>query len=224
MRSRLIVAALTVTVVACGGSEGVTPTLRAAEPAVVDVPIPTPSAAASASSSAPDVLLSVLASDSGATSGVLSSSDLQVGGTGSVGPSTGAGGLAGLSSGGVGATNRGPVPGPRSEVSVTSSVSGGAVSNGAAVVAGMRAGFRRCHNNLLMRDPNAAGTLALELKVASDGTVAATSITRSSPAIGELGACVKARAANAAFAPPQGPGNAAATATIAIGISFLTDP
>lgn len=76
------------------------------------------------------------------------------------------------------------------------------VANASAVIAGMRAGFRRCYNRLLSMDPAAKGTLKLLFVVTPQGEVALATTT--GPRVLE-GArkCIEARVQSAQFAAPD---------------------
>lgn len=97
------------------------------------------------------------------------------------------------------------VTGPPGAVSV-GSPQGGAVANASRVIAGMRAGFRRCYHRGLSEDPEASGTIRLELQIGSDGSVTrATAITKGRLPTSTV-ACIEARARAAQFDPPAGGG------------------
>lgn len=141
-----------------------------------------------------------------------------------------AGGKAGASSGGlagIGVTGAGdgsasskPVGTPSGNVSVGGAqVSGGSVANAARMVAGMRAGFRRCYQRGLQLDPSMAGRVVLVIGVGPDGSVASAKPGGVSGNLGSVVSCVVARARAAQFDPPEGGG-----ATISIPIIFKPDP
>jgi hypothetical protein len=96
-------------------------------------------------------------------------------------------------------------------------LTGGSVANASRVVAGMRAGFRRCFNAGLSADPNMSGAIRLTLKIGATGAVAdakATSTGTLSPALVQ---CIEARARAAQFDPPNGN-----SATLVIPINFAS--
>lgn len=121
------------------------------------------------------------------------------------------GGLGGLGSSGRGADGAGSgavsqsVAGPRSNVTLGAvTPTGGTTSNAARVVAGMRAGFRACHQRALNEDPEAAGSIRLLLRVGSAGQVEAASAAPAGRFPRSLVECVTARARAAQFDPPTG--------------------
>ncbi len=124
--------------------------------------------------------------------------DLKVGaGGGAIRPGASGGGLAGIGS-------VGKVEGPNGNASVGSAVvSGGAVSNAARVVAGMRAGFRNCYQRGLAEDPSSLGTVTLTIRVGSGGEVAGVSPMPSGCLPASVISCVVARAQAAQFEPPD---------------------
>jgi hypothetical protein len=96
------------------------------------------------------------------------------------------------------------VKGPRGSANVAApSIGGGAVSNANSVVAGMRAGFRACYMRELENNPDAEGRIQLAIKVGPGGEVQSVSAAPSGN-LGSAVACVRARAAAAQFAPPEG--------------------
>jgi hypothetical protein len=130
------------------------------------------------------------------------------GGGGAIRPGSAGGGLSGI-----GTTGRGEgtessgtakvVKGPKGNANVGAASGTGNVSNAARVVAGMRAGFRRCYNMELNNNPDAAGTIRLTIRVGPGGEVQGVSAA-SSGNLGSAVSCVQARAAAAQFAPPDG--------------------
>ncbi len=121
------------------------------------------------------------------------------------------GGLGGLGSSGRGADGAGSgavsqsVAAPRSNVTVGAvTPTGGTTANAARVVAGMRAGFRACHQRALNEDPEAAGSIRLSLRVGSAGQVEAASAAPAGRFPRSLVECVTARARAAQFEPPTG--------------------
>lgn len=97
-------------------------------------------------------------------------------------------------------------------------VAGGSVSNGAAVVAGMAAGFRRCFNRGLQENPSMSGSLKLVLTLGPNGEVTKTESTGGAGLSDAVIACAKARASAAQFAAPEGAG----PTTITIPLTFTT--
>jgi hypothetical protein len=134
-------------------------------------------------------------------------------------------GAVGTGLGGIGKTGQGAagtvgtqkkVKGPRG----TANVAGarpvvGAVSNALAVVAGMRAGFRACYQRELNSNPEASGRISLTIKVGPGGEVQSVQAAPSGN-LGSAVACVRARAAAAQFAPPEG-----GTAVIQVPVTFV---
>jgi len=94
-------------------------------------------------------------------------------------------------------------------------VSGGSVSNASAVVAGMRAGFRRCYNRGLAENPEMKGSVRITAKIGPNGEVLSASPSGGGGLSGTVISCVAARVASAQFAPPEGGG-----ATIVIPVTF----
>lgn len=131
------------------------------------------------------------------------------GGGGTIRPGQAGGGLAAIGSTGRSAETQGTgtkqvVKGPKGSASVGgAAVAGGTVSNASRVVAGMRAGFRACYNRELQSNPDAQGRIQLTIKVGPGGEVQGVSAAPSGN-LGSAVACVKARAAAAQFAPPDG--------------------
>lgn len=158
------------------------------------------------------------AAASGAGVGV--GSDLKLGGGGgTVQP----GQSAGLGS--IGSTGKGTdsgsggvktVAGPKGNASVSSSVAVGSVANASRVVAGMRAGFRRCYQRGLDANPDIGGSISLTIQVGAGGNVSSVSGGSSGNLPGSVVECVKARARAAQFAPPDG-----GSAVISVPVSFV---
>ncbi len=84
------------------------------------------------------------------------------------------------------------------------SVSGGTVSNAAAVVASMAAGFRRCFNRGLQDDPNMKGTVRVTAKIDKNGDVLGATPSASGTLSENVVNCVVARVSSAKFSPPEG--------------------
>ena len=105
---------------------------------------------------------------------------------------------------------------PTGNVSVGgASVSDGNVSNAGAVVAGMAAGFRRCINRALEKNPQATGSLKLSLRIGPNGEVLGATASDVSPDLGSVVTCVEGRATASSFAPPEG-----GKATISFPLTF----
>jgi hypothetical protein len=82
------------------------------------------------------------------------------------------------------------------------------ISNAERVVAGLRAGFRRCYSTALQRDPNVSGTAGLDMKVSPNGEVTGVSVTGKQGLPADLVKCLSGAAKRAQFAPPAGGGTA----------------
>jgi hypothetical protein len=85
-----------------------------------------------------------------------------------------------------------------------------------AVIAGMRAGFRRCYQRALDQYPDAKGSLRLTLRVAPNGEVAGVGVAASGNLPGSLSSCVSERANAARFAAPEG-----GAAVVIVPVSFV---
>ncbi len=143
-------------------------------------------------------------------------------GGGTIRPGEVGGGLANIASTGKGegtadtAGKQQKVQGPKGTATVGgATVAGGTVSNADRVVAGMRAGFRACFNRELQSNPDAQGRIMLTIKVGPGGEVLSVSASPSGN-LGSAVACVKARAAAAQFAPPEG-----GTSVIQVPVTFV---
>jgi len=95
-----------------------------------------------------------------------------------------------------------PKPGPSGSVAVTSAVEGGTVANAAAVVAGLRAGFRSCYNAGLKVDPRMSGRVTVLATLAPNGEVASTSIAQTAGISDPVEQCVQRKLRNASFDAP----------------------
>jgi hypothetical protein len=175
-----------------------------------------------------DIPLAVLdqAAAANAAAGRGNSSGLNLGGnaSGSFTPGAGSGnGLANMANSGKNETaasagTTGPVKGPVGNVAVGgANVSGGSVSNAAAVVSKMAAGFRRCYNKGLQEDPNMKGSVRITAKIGPNGEVLSANPSGGGGLSGTVTSCVAQRVASAQFAPPDGGG-----ATIVIPVSFTS--
>lgn len=186
--------------------------------------------------------LGALAADGPATAGVLRSGDvptgalddaaksdagvgvggglkLGAGAGGAIKPGQGGGlGSIGTTQGGT-ATGSGTateVKGPQGSASVTSSMAAGSVSNANSVVAGMRAGFRRCYQKALGENPDIEGSVRLMIKVGPGGEVSGVTATPSGNLPASVVSCVQARARSGQFAPPDG-----GSAVIQVPVTFV---
>ena len=108
------------------------------------------------------------------------------------------------------------VVGPRSNVTLgTPVVSGGSIANSARVLAGLRSGFRVCHQRALNEDPSAVGAARLSLGITATGSVSVATFTPSGNLPASLASCIGARARAATFEP------SATGATMIVPLSFL---
>jgi hypothetical protein len=96
-------------------------------------------------------------------------------------------------------------------------VSGGAVANASAVVAGMGAGFRRCYNRGLAEDPAMKGSVRVTARIGPNGEVQSATPSGGGGLSGTVIACVVQRVQSAQFAPPEGGG-----ATVVIPVTFVS--
>lgn len=109
------------------------------------------------------------------------------------------------------------VEGPRPDAfTAAPAVHGGAVSDAAAVVAGLRAGFRRCYREALDEAPDAAGGVRVTIQVGPNGTVTGVTTQSSGSLPGSLASCVAARTRGASFQPPEG-----GAAVIVVPVTFV---
>lgn len=173
--------------------------------------------------------LGALASTGPATAGVLQGGDVPTGALDAAAASNagvGVGGGLKLGSGGgtirpgqgsglgsIGTTGKGTqggtgtaqeVKGPTGNAQVSSSVAVGSVSNAQSVIAGMRAGFRRCYQQALNQNPDIQGSIKLTIRVGPGGEVSGVSATPSGNLPPSVVSCVQARARAGQFAPPDG--------------------
>lgn len=157
------------------------------------------------------------AAASGAGVGV--GGDLKLGGRGGPvqpGASQGLGSIGSTGKGSSGTGSVSEVKGPVGNASVSSSVAAGSVSNAASVVAGLRAGFRRCYQQGLEQNPDIAGSIRLTISVGPGGEVSSVGGGPTGNIPGSVVDCVKGRARAAQFAPPDG-----GSAVINVPISFV---
>lgn len=185
--------------------------------------------------------LGALAATGPATAGVLQSGDVPTGALDAAAASNagvGVGGGLKLGTGGgairpgqgsglgsIGSTGRGTdtgtgtaqqVKGPTGSANVSSSVSVGSVSNASSVVAGMRAGFRRCYQQALDQNPDIQGSIKLTIRVGPGGEVSGVSSSPSGNLPPSVVACVEARARAGQFAPPDG-----GSAVVQVPVTFV---
>lgn len=158
------------------------------------------------------------AAESGAGVGI--GGDLKLGGRGGPVQPGQSGGLGSIgstgTSGGSDTGGTAQVKGPVGNASVSSSMLAGNVSGAAAVVAAMRAGFRRCYQRGLEQNPDISGRIDLTIQVGPAGNVSSVSGGPSGNIPGSVVDCVKARARAAQFSPPDG-----GSAAINVPISFV---
>lgn len=84
------------------------------------------------------------------------------------------------------------------------SITGGAVSNAQAVVAGMAAGFHRCYTRAQEKAALGEGDVTLTIRVDKTGAVTEALPSATNGTLGDAPACLAARAASAQFAAPKG--------------------
>lgn len=109
------------------------------------------------------------------------------------------------------------VSGPRAVTTIAPlSTSGGALSNAARVVAGMRAGFRACYQRGLAENPDAAGGIKLTIRVGPGGEVLSVAASPSGNIPAMVLNCVQARARAAQFDPPEG-----GAAVVSVPVTFI---
>ena len=95
--------------------------------------------------------------------------------------------------------------GPRGTVNASPpDVRGAPIRNAAAVIAGLRAGFRRCYERAIAIDPDTEGRIALALKVGPNGEVQSVGAVPEGHLSTTVVGCIRARAQAAQFDPPQG--------------------
>lgn len=168
-----------------------------------------------------DVPTGLLDSAAASGAGVGFGGDLKLsGGGGPIRPGSGGASLGSIGStqagSGTGTGSSTAVKGPTGSASVTSNVAAGSVSNAQQVVAGMRAGFRRCYQQALDQNPDVAGAIKLTLRVGPGGEVSSVTASDSGNLPPTVVSCVKARAQAAQFAPPDG-----GSAVINVPVSFV---
>jgi hypothetical protein len=189
--------------VACGATSEPPPSPQAADPVeAVEIALP-PAPAATASVATEPIVPAPAPADPSkeeaearvaALSAELSAADI-----------SGIGALRGSSSspllGPVGVAGSAAPPGPTGTAAITNSSSTG-ISNAPHVVAGMRAGFRRCYVRALKDDPNLRGKVTVIATVGANGEVTKTNVAKTSLPK-SLTDCITARVGAAQFAPPD---------------------
>jgi hypothetical protein len=168
-----------------------------------------------------DVPTGLLDAAAASSAGVGVGSTLNLGGGGgAVKPGTSGGlGTIGSTTTSTGSGSTGTataVEGPKGNVSASTQVAAGSVSDASRVVAGMTAGFRRCYNQALEQNPDASGSIRLSIKVGPGGEVQSVTATPSGNLPPSVVTCVQARAQAAQFAPPEG-----GSAVINVPVSFV---
>jgi outer membrane biosynthesis protein TonB len=158
-----------------------------------------------------EVATSALDAAAASGAGVGIGGDLRLGGAGgTIRPGSAGGGL-----GGIGMTGRAggtegtggvqKVKGPKGSANVGgTSVSGGMISNASRVIAGMRPGFRACYMRGLDENPDAQGSIRLTIRVGPGGEVQSVNAIPSGNLPASVVACVRNRASQAQFDPPEG--------------------
>jgi hypothetical protein len=94
-----------------------------------------------------------------------------------------------------------------------------AVHHADQVVAGLRAGFRRCYGQALLTDSTITGKLLIAIQVAPDGVVASASPVSTAGLPPDVVSCILRKARSARFDPPGGTGS-----TLQLPITFVTAP
>jgi len=155
-----------------------------------------------------DVPTGLLDSAAASSAGVGVGGDLKLGGGGGAIKPGGSSGLGSIGntkgSTGTGTGTSTVVQGPKGNVTAGSEVAVGNVSDASRVVAGMRAGFKRCYEQSLEQNPDAAGSIRLVIRVGPGGEVSNVSATPSGNIPSSVVSCVSARARAAQFSPPDG--------------------
>lgn len=145
---------------------------------------------------------------------------LGAGAGGAIKPGQAGGGLGSIGStqggttGGTGTATE--VKGPQGSATVTSSMAAGNVSNANSVIAGMRAGFRRCYQKALGENPDIEGSVRLMIKVGPGGEVSGVTASPTGNLPASVVSCVQARARSGQFAPPDG-----GSAVIQVPVTFV---
>lgn len=93
--------------------------------------------------------------------------------------------------------------------------SGGSIANASAVIAGMRAGFRRCYAQGLKDDPTMSGSLTVDASIGPTGEVVSATTKRVKGLSASVASCIKAVVSSRTFAPPEG-----GSATLSIPVTF----
>ena len=162
------------------------------------------------------------AAASGAGVGMAGGSGLNIGGGGggAIRPGAAGGGLAGIGkTGGGGPATAGTatkVEGPKPVVGASASVAGGSVGNASRVVAGMRAGFRRCYTQGLSSNPEMSGSVRVTARIGPGGEVQSVQASPSGSISGAVANCIAGRVRSAQFDPPEG-----GAATVVIPVTLV---
>lgn len=163
------------------------------------------------------------AAASGAGVGANGGSGLNLGGGGggAITPgATGGDGLSGIAkTGGGGPATAGTatkVEGPKLSVGASASVAGGSVNNASRVVAGLRAGFRRCYTQGLSANPEMSGSVRVTARIGEQGEVLSVSASPSGSISGAVASCIAGRVRGAQFDKPEG-----GAATIVIPVTLV---
>ncbi|MGC4093265.1 MAG: AgmX/PglI C-terminal domain-containing protein [Polyangiaceae bacterium] len=124
-------------------------------------------------------------------------------------------GTQGRTADGTGRSNT--LKGPQAEANVASpSTIGGAVSDAARVVAGLRGPLRNCYQRGLAENPDASGSIRLTIRVGAGGEVSGVSASPSGNLPASVISCVQQRAQVAQFAAPEG-----GSAVIVVPVTFV---
>jgi hypothetical protein len=198
-------------------------TIAPVEPAPVESAAPAPAASASAAPADGDKRAAQIAQELSKLDGeivaVLGSSGGGAGGIG--GLNLGAGGQGGGNGSLAGLAGPGPTPTVVGVVQIQQvGVKGGQVANATVVVAGMRAGFRRCYNRGLKADPTMKGSVMLTASIGPNGEVLSVSPSGVRGIDKDVVSCMAARVASAQFSPPD-PGG---TPTLTIPVTLQVAP
>ena len=90
------------------------------------------------------------------------------------------------------------------------------VSNAERTISSLRAGFRRCYEQGLQKDPQMSGDVTIRAHIRSTGEVDSTAITAQNGLSPEVAACIVRKVASAEFDKPEG-----GSATIDIPVKFV---
>jgi len=97
-------------------------------------------------------------------------------------------------------------------------VEGGKIGNAERVVAGMKAGFRACHNRGLASDPDAHGQVRIIVRVGTSGEVLDARLEPRGTLSDEIIDCLRRRVVAATFVAPE-PSGSQATISFALTLS-----